>query len=89
MRSALQSGLIGGFMGFLMSFLINYFFIPLPETVAMNALGNGISWHKLIDKRFYGWLYRDFGPYQAGEQEIIIQENSILQPSHAVREFLG
>jgi hypothetical protein len=26
-----------------MSFVINYFLLPLPETVFANALGNGIS----------------------------------------------
>ena len=43
MSITVKNGLAGGVMGFLMSFLLNYFLIPFPESVAMNAVGNGIS----------------------------------------------
>lgn len=43
MKAAIMSGLFGGIMGLLISFAMNYFVIPMPETVLANALGNGIS----------------------------------------------
>jgi len=39
----IKSAIIGGVMGLLPSFLLNYFLIPMPETVLANALGNGLS----------------------------------------------
>lgn len=38
-----KAAIIGGIMGLLPSFLLNYFLIPMPETVLANALGNGVS----------------------------------------------
>ncbi len=43
MRAAVTTGLIGGIMGLPISFALNYFLVPMPETVLANALGNGIS----------------------------------------------
>ena len=34
---------IAGIMGFIMSFLVNYFFIPMPESITVNSIGNGLS----------------------------------------------
>ena len=41
--SFIKASLIAGLMGFTMSFLANYFVIPLPESVTVNSIGNGIS----------------------------------------------
>lgn len=39
----LKASVTGGLMGFGMSFLVNYFFIPVPETIISNSADNGIS----------------------------------------------
>ena len=43
MKQIFITGVIGGLMGLIISFSINFFLIPLPETVLTNASGNGIS----------------------------------------------
>ena len=43
MSDAVKAGLIGGFMGLAVSFLLNYFVIPMPDSVIGVALGNAIS----------------------------------------------
>lgn len=43
MKSALINGVMGGVMGFHMSLLLNYFVFPLPESIRMHAIGNGLS----------------------------------------------
>jgi len=42
-KESLKAGLIGGIGGLVVSMVINYFILPMPETVFANALGNGIS----------------------------------------------
>jgi len=42
-KEALAAGVIGALMGFFFSFIINYFFLPVPTTAIVNALGNGTS----------------------------------------------
>ena len=42
-KEALNAGLIGGIGGLIFSMIINYFVIPMPESLIVNALGNGIS----------------------------------------------
>jgi hypothetical protein len=42
-KKSLKAGLIGGIGGLVVSMVINYFILPMPETVFANALGNGIS----------------------------------------------
>ena len=42
-KEALKAGLIGGVGGLIFSMVINYFVIPMPESLIGNALGNGIS----------------------------------------------
>lgn len=42
-KKALKAGLIGGIGGLVFSMIINYFVIPMPESLIGNALGNGIS----------------------------------------------
>lgn len=42
-KESLKAGLIGGIGGLIVSVLINYFILPMPETVLANALGNGMS----------------------------------------------
>jgi hypothetical protein len=43
MSEVMKAAIIGGVMGLIPSFLINYFLLPMPETVLANAIGNGIS----------------------------------------------
>ena len=40
---ALKSGLIGGALGAAFSGAVNYFLVPMPETVMGNALGHCVS----------------------------------------------
>ena len=42
-NKALIAGLMGGIGGLVFSIIINYFILPMPETLFANALGNGIS----------------------------------------------
>ena len=42
-KESLKAGLIGGIGGLVVSMVINYFILPMPETVLANALGTGIS----------------------------------------------
>ena len=42
-NAALKAGLMGGIGGLFFSMAINYFILPIPETLFINALGNGIS----------------------------------------------
>ena len=42
-KKSLKAGLIGGIGGLIFSMVINYFILPIPETVFANAFGNGIS----------------------------------------------
>ena len=42
-KESLKAGLIGGIGGLVVSMVINYYILPMPETVFANALGNGIS----------------------------------------------
>ena len=42
-NKALRAGLMGGIGGLVFSIIINYFILPIPETLYANALGNGIS----------------------------------------------
>jgi len=39
----IKATLVSAVMGFVISFSANYFLIPIPESVAANAIGNGIS----------------------------------------------
>ncbi|MBP9078431.1 MAG: hypothetical protein KBG02_16295 [Haliscomenobacter sp.] len=41
--TALQAGLTGAIAGMAFSALVNYFFLPVPETVFLHAFGNGMS----------------------------------------------
>ena len=43
MFNAMKSGAIGALMGFIMSALVNFYFVPMPSTLAYNAIGNGVS----------------------------------------------
>jgi hypothetical protein len=43
MSNAIKSGVIGDLMGFVMSALVNFYLLPLPSTLAHNAIGNGMS----------------------------------------------
>lgn len=43
MKEAVKAGIVGGGIGLVISFLVNYFIIPMPETIFANAMGNGIS----------------------------------------------
>lgn len=43
LTSLIKPSLIAGIMGFIMSFLMNYFIVPMPDSVVFNAFGNGIS----------------------------------------------
>lgn len=42
-KESLKSGLISAAFGFTLSFLVNYFLVPFPETLLVNAFNNGIS----------------------------------------------
>jgi len=42
-KKSFNAGLIGGIGGLIFSMVINYFILPMPETVLANAVGNGIS----------------------------------------------
>lgn len=42
-KESLKAGLIGGIGGLVVSMAINYYILPMPETVFVNALGNGMS----------------------------------------------
>ncbi len=41
--SIVKASLVAGVMGFIMSFLANYFIVPMPESVVVNSIGNGLS----------------------------------------------
>ena len=43
MSSAIKSGAMGALMGFIMSALVNFYLVPMPSTLAHNAIGNGMS----------------------------------------------
>ena len=43
MSNAIKSGVTGALMGFVMSALVNFYLLPLPSTLAHNAIGNGMS----------------------------------------------
>ena len=43
MSEVIKAAIIGGVMGLIPSFLINYFLMPMPDTVLANAIGNGMS----------------------------------------------
>ena len=43
MKKALSSGLIGACLGAIGSFCVNYFLMPVPDTIMGNAIGNAIS----------------------------------------------
>jgi hypothetical protein len=43
MLSAIKSGAMGALMGFIMSALVNFYLVPMPSTLAHNAIGNGMS----------------------------------------------
>jgi len=42
-KKSFKAGLFGGIGGLIFSMVINYFILPMPETVFANAVGNGIS----------------------------------------------
>jgi hypothetical protein len=42
-RKALKAGLIGGIGGLVFSMVMNYFVIPMPDSLIGSAFGNGIS----------------------------------------------
>jgi len=43
MSSAIKGGVMGALMGFIMSALVNFYLVPIPSTLAYNAIGNGMS----------------------------------------------
>ena len=43
MSSAIKSGVMGALMGFIMSALVNFYLVPMPSTLAHNAIGNGMN----------------------------------------------
>jgi hypothetical protein len=42
-KGPIIAGLLGGTGGLVFSIIINYFLLPMPETLFANVLGNGIS----------------------------------------------
>jgi hypothetical protein len=42
-KSAIIAGLVGGIGGFVFSAMINYFILPMPESLLGSALDNGMS----------------------------------------------